>query len=406
MRKPVVLFAGFMNSFLGTSLGYSAGIIHLGLLEKYKEFPKEVSWAGALFTSFFSLAGIGQSMMFSGTVVVTGYYFIDNPSLATGIIATGAGIGVTVYPLFTEFLIQTYGINGTFLLLSAVNLQTCVFTMCIKTTELEKKRKGERSETISEQLKWILQEFKRIISNSAFCCFCVSILCWSISINTSVLYLPEYYVSTGSTQAQAATFMSIYGITGCLSRILTGLAATDFNVDGKILYMGCFLILGLSTIFLPLIGTSFPGKVFYSVMLGLYSSGVWSLLSPITIEIIGIKQMSTAFGMEMLTCGIGFLIGPVIGDGVKRGKGGYSILFIISGILYIMAAVFEMLMIPRMNRPAFYHARQDETKFIEMEEKIKRNKLIENPSKKESLWGSFDDIEPQEQLHLNDGINC
>ncbi|XP_062566298.1 monocarboxylate transporter 6-like isoform X2 [Saccostrea cucullata] len=350
--------------------------------------------------------GIGQSMTYSGTVVVTGYYFIDNPSLATGIIATGAGIGVTVYPLFTEFLIQTYGISGSFLLLSAVSLQSCVFTMCVKTTELEKKRKGERSETVTKQLKWVLLEFQRIISNSAFCFYCVSILCWSISINTSVLYLPEYYVSTGSTQTQAATFMSIYGITGCLSRILTGLAATDFNVDGKILYMGCFFILGLSTIFLPVLGTFFSGKVFYSVILGLYSSGVWSLLSPITIEMIGIKQLSTAFGMEMLTCGIGFLIGPVIGDRIKEGRGGYSILFIISGILYMMAAVFEMFMILRMKGSAFQHARQEETNCIEVEEKTKKDELIEKSSKSESLLGSSDDTNLEEQQHLNDGDTC
>lgn len=262
--------------------------------------------------------------MYAGSVVVTGFYFHDNASVATGVVAAGAGIGVTVYPIFTEFLMATYGINGTFLLLSAVSLQTCVFTMCIKTHALEKKRR-DVSNTISDRVKLILRELRKITSNGAYCCFCVSIFCWSASINTSVLFLPQYYVSTGSTPLQAALFMSVYGITGCLSRILTGLAASDINVDGKILYMGSYLILGLFTIFLPLLGTTFSGKMLYSVILGIYSSGVWSLLTPITMEIIDIKSLSTAFGIELLTSGIGFLSGPIIG--------GNAILYLLVGML-------------------------------------------------------------------------
>lgn len=56
-RRAVIMLAGLMNAFLGTNIGYSAGIIHLGLLEKHKKSPNLVSWAGALFTSVFCLAG-------------------------------------------------------------------------------------------------------------------------------------------------------------------------------------------------------------------------------------------------------------------------------------------------------------------------------------------------------------
>lgn len=56
-RRGVIMLAGLMNAFLGASIGYSAGIIHLGLLEKHKGSPNLVSWAGALFTSVFCLAG-------------------------------------------------------------------------------------------------------------------------------------------------------------------------------------------------------------------------------------------------------------------------------------------------------------------------------------------------------------
>ena len=75
------------------------------------------------------IIGTGQSMTYSGTVLAVGFYFHDNPSVPTGIVVFGAGIGVFVFPTLTEFLIQTYGIDGAFLLLSAVGLQVMVFNM-------------------------------------------------------------------------------------------------------------------------------------------------------------------------------------------------------------------------------------------------------------------------------------
>ena len=258
------------------------------------------------------IIGTGQSMTYSGTVLAVGFYFHDNPSVPTGIVVFGAGIGVFVFPTLTEFLIQTYGIDGAFLLLSAVGLQVMVFNMCIPTHPLEIERK-KRSKTIWMELKLIILEFRKLFSTGAYLCFCISIFCWSASLNISLIYLPQYYVSTGSTPMQAAMLMSLYGLTGCFARILIGMAASDADVDGKILYMGSYTLLGIATLSLPVLGTSFPGKVFYSTILGLYSSGVWSLLIPITMEIVGVKQMPTAFGMELLVGGVGFLLSPIAG---------------------------------------------------------------------------------------------
>ena len=56
-HRGMIVVAGLMNTFLGTSLLYSAGIIHFGLLGKYRRSPTQVSWASALFSSTFFLAG-------------------------------------------------------------------------------------------------------------------------------------------------------------------------------------------------------------------------------------------------------------------------------------------------------------------------------------------------------------
>ncbi|XP_062583700.1 monocarboxylate transporter 12-B-like isoform X2 [Saccostrea cucullata] len=338
------------------------------------------------------IAGIGQSMMYSASVLVVGYYFHKNVSVATGVVVSGTGLGVTVFPLFTEFLLRTYGIDGTFLLLAAISLQTCVFTMCIGIHDIERERK--RPQKFSERLKIVVHDVRKLSSNGAFCLLCSSILCWSTSLNTSVLFLPDYYKRTGSSELEAASLMSIYGIFNYFSRVIIGFAASDKEIDGKILYMGSYFILSLCTAFLPMVGTSYAGKIFYSIVLGLYSSGVWSLLTTITVEIIGIKQTSTAFGIEMLTSGIGFLSGPVIGDNIKEFSGGYSVVFGISGFLYMMAAVFEVLMILTMRKSSVPQMNEDQRRSTENE-----NRMIEDGNE-ESVEDDERTIDIEERQRL------
>lgn len=59
--------------------------------------------------------------------------------------------------------------------------------------------------------------------------------------------------------------------------------------------MGSYKVLGPGTIFLLIFGTSFTGKVFFSMIIGINSSRLWSLLlPPITME----QHLSTASGMD------------------------------------------------------------------------------------------------------------
>ena len=120
--------------------------------------------------------------------------------------------------------------DGTFLLLSATSIQVMVFNMHANPSS--RNREVKRSKTIWMELKLIVREFRTIFSMAPYLYFCISIFCWSASLNTSLIHLPQYYVTTGSTQIQAAMLMSMYGLTCCFSRVLTGMAASDEHVEG------------------------------------------------------------------------------------------------------------------------------------------------------------------------------
>jgi MFS family permease len=51
----------------------------------------------------------------------------------------------------------------------------------------------------------------------------------------------------------------------------------------------------------------------YMTCFGLYTGGVWVLMSMIIIELVGVSQLASAFGMVMLFAGFGQLVVPFIG---------------------------------------------------------------------------------------------
>ncbi|XP_050415866.1 monocarboxylate transporter 9 isoform X3 [Patella vulgata] len=182
----VVLVAAFMNVFLNGSLSYSVGVIHIAML---KRFPEEnentITWLGSLFSSMFALsgfvgsivinlfnvrtcvvlsglmslvgfglsslvtdfkflfltfgliAGCGQAMALTGSMVVAGYYFKERTGMATGIVTSGSGVSLFVFPHLTQYLIDTYTLQETFLLLGAIGFHSVICGALMRPTQFE-----------------------------------------------------------------------------------------------------------------------------------------------------------------------------------------------------------------------------------------------------------------------------
>ena len=64
--------------------------------------------------------GIGNSCFYGNGLVTIGKYFQKRRSMATGVGLAGASIGQFAMPPLIEFLLKTYGLSGTLLVLAAL----------------------------------------------------------------------------------------------------------------------------------------------------------------------------------------------------------------------------------------------------------------------------------------------
>ncbi|KAL5004460.1 hypothetical protein ScPMuIL_017916 [Solemya velum] len=361
----VIILSSFMIISLGACHAYGSGVLYTALLERYHEPVTKTTWLGSMSFAVFALAaplgsvviniytcrlcvliggvttlvgygtsffvnkmdylfvtlslttGIGQSLCYTGGLIILGYYFEENPSLATGIVVTGAGVGMLAMPPFTQFLINTYSLQGAFLILGVTGFQTCVFGSLLRPHPLERKRK------IRVEHNKISQNFFRrfnfsndclqhidIFTNVQFLSFLACCLTWCAGVGIALLYLPAYYVSRGSTDIEASFLVTFVGIGSIISRILVGLFVNDETVNARMVFFALLGLAGTSTCFLTLYTGTYAGKVASSLVLGLYTGGEYSIFSAVLLEMMGLERLASSVGASLLVCGIGYLVGP------------------------------------------------------------------------------------------------
>lgn len=69
---------------------------------------------------FFTLGiffGVAIGLTFNPVVVGVGFYFDKRRALATGIAVCGSGAGTFVFAPLTHWLLETYALRGTFLIM-------------------------------------------------------------------------------------------------------------------------------------------------------------------------------------------------------------------------------------------------------------------------------------------------
>ena len=75
---------------------------------------------------FLSFTGIANACLFGNGLVMIGNYFKRIRTIANGIALSGASVGTFVIPPLMEFLLQTYGLGGTYLILGGLYLTIAV----------------------------------------------------------------------------------------------------------------------------------------------------------------------------------------------------------------------------------------------------------------------------------------
>jgi hypothetical protein len=76
-------------------------------------------------------------------------------------------------------------------------------------------------------------------------------------------------------------------------------------------------VAGVVTLTFPLYSHFVSAGYIYAAVAGFYTGGPNSVMTPITLRLVGVKDISSAHGLEICFCGIGILVGPPIAGGYQ-----------------------------------------------------------------------------------------
>lgn len=248
------------------------------------------------------VSGAGLGIVYIPAISAVSYYFDKKISMAAGIAASGVGVGNFLYPAFIRVLVNTYDWKQSFLVLSGVSLNICVFGALIRPVERKEIKKGQPVLDITS--------FKKL----SYVVLCINVFLFCCGVSALYIHLTAHAEKTGINADKSALLLSCLGIANLFSRVGYGLLAAWPRINVILLYGSSFFLSGLTICVVPFV-KSFGMLMLCAVMFGLLSGCFGTLLVQILITLLGLRRFANGYGCLLLFMAAGQLIGAFLAGG-------------------------------------------------------------------------------------------
>jgi len=337
---------GFLVDRYSTRRLYAAGALLLGVglfgASRAGSVTELTVWYGVV-------AGTGAAIIVVIAYVTPPQWFTEHQGLATGIAASGSGLGAITVPPLASFLILQFGWRDAYLALAtlAVTLLLFAATLVAQTPETldGEATPSERddpppsgpSPSMREQLSGAVS----LMNSRAFLLFLVAYGGVYAPVFAISAHIVEYTSTAGLGRPTGIVALGIIGVTDITGKFSVGHISDRLRVDRVRVITTCGVALGVLTAALTVVPSA-TGLLAVAGVLGLARGGIGALLTPVLAQLFGSDHLNTLYGVASIglavtgaaapyLVGMGFdLTGSfrvgMIGVGVVAGLGGISFL--------------------------------------------------------------------------------
>ncbi|KAJ8316026.1 hypothetical protein KUTeg_006040 [Tegillarca granosa] len=281
------------------------------------------------------IASSGLNLCYTVCYVINCFHFKKYLGLAFGITVSAIGLGLLASGPVIQFLIDTYGLHGAFLLMGGMALNNVTFAFLLFPTSAEISMKKERisakhDKTIKDSCN-PCQVFQcNIFKIKSFVIVLAADFLFSLPYAITVFHLPNLSVLSGSSTDEAALLNTALGIGSTTFRLIAGIAIGPEGIDPLLLFLGFNGLLGFLSLTFPLYYWTYTGRFIFCVLYGSYSGGVNGVRNPLYLLLADQQYYSTAIGLMLFAEGIAFVIGPPLGGWIFDITGSYELSFYIA----------------------------------------------------------------------------
>lgn len=207
-----------------------------------------------------------------------------------------------------------------------------------------------------------------ILKDKAYVMILVGNILAMLGFYVPFVYIPEHATNAGVDASRAAFLLSIIGITNTVGRVLTGILANLNKIDSLVINNVAMLVCGVATFVCPFCDDYYLLCVMAAVF-GLCVAAYISLSSILLCDMLGVEQLTNAFGFLTLARGVSSCAGSPLAGAIIDETGHTDLAFFVGGALIMAGAVCHFLLFTPCLRPRKSGIRQ--TYDLEQLENIK-----------------------------------
>lgn len=271
-------------------------------------------------------SGIGIASLCN--LVIICQYFDRYKTIATGIAYAGSSVGAFVLPPLLEYLLEIYGLRGTFLIASAIILQGLVAAALFRPQQLQLHSSKDDTKIADSQFSSvkILRSFIKIFQYRVFYLIWISYLTFHFTYFIFPTVILDYASDMKIDKSISVYMLSAYSIADLCARLSCGWITDVGLVKRKHVVATVFILQSLLLMMAPF-STTYVLLIVLSVGIGFFTGCLMVNWSVLFAEYLGLIHLPTALGTIFTMSGILPFFYPSIIGYYRDVRGNYSLLF-------------------------------------------------------------------------------
>lgn len=336
--RPVVMMGGLLCSVGMILASYSNSVVQLYLTIGF-------------------IGGLGLAFNLQPALTIIGKYFYRKRPLANGLAMAGSPVFLSTLAPFNQYLLNTYGWRGSFLVLAGVFLHACVGGSLMRPVVNKRHGSQARNKITSREDTSMKQSSKTsppekvnkfldfsLFRHRGFLIYLSGNIIMFLGFFAPIIFLAPYAKDRGIDEYYAALLLSVMAFIDMFARPCGGLIANSKLVRPRIQYFFSLEIMftGIVHLMCPL-ANSYSALVVYAVFFGYGFGSVSSVLFETLMDLVGAAKFSSAVGLvTILECGP-VLLGPPLAGKLVDMTGDYKYMYIASGIIVVISSIWLLI---------------------------------------------------------------
>ncbi|XP_007075064.2 monocarboxylate transporter 2 [Panthera tigris] len=338
--RPVVMIGGLLCCLGMVTASFSTSVIELYLTVGF-------------------ITGLGLAFNLQPALTIIGKYFYKKRPMANGLAMAGSPVFLSTLAPFNQYLFNTFGWKGSFLILGGLLLNACVAGSLMRPVEPKQAtkksknkigikendpdvkkshRKKSRWERVNKYLDFSL--FK----HRGFLIYLSGNVIMFLGFFAPIIFLAPYAKDKGIDEYSAAFLLSIMAFVDMFARPCGGIVANSKFIRPRIQYFFSFAVMfnGVCHLLCPL-ADDYTSLVLYAVFFGLGFGSVSSVLFETLMDLVGPQRFSSAVGLVTVVECCPVLLGPPLAGKLVDQTGQYKYMYMACGAIVFLSSVWLLI---------------------------------------------------------------